>query len=114
MAVRLVYPPISDGFGPSFTKRREYLPLLQIYIRDLDSPFGTFVNDVKIKNIVKLQTGDIVVCLSSAWVLQMVYDSLCLQSLGTQIPRNSNTPGYITDEQLKPVIARVTLMGIGS
>lgn len=53
------------------------------------------MNDIKIKNITVLRTGDII-------------------NLGVQIPRNSNTPTYITDEQLKPIIAKVTLKGVVS
>lgn len=34
---------------------------LQINIRDLDTPFGTFVNDTKIKGSVQLKTGDVIV-----------------------------------------------------
>ncbi|GLB39012.1 putative FHA domain containing protein [Lyophyllum shimeji] len=67
----------------------------QVYIRDLDSPFGTYVNDVKIKTTKALKTNDMI-------------------RLGSSISRNSNTPGDITDEQLKPIIAKVTLAGISS
>ncbi|KAF5383240.1 hypothetical protein D9615_004865 [Tricholomella constricta] len=67
----------------------------QVYIRDLDSPFGTYVNDVKIKKAVVLSSGDII-------------------SLGSKISRNANTPSYITDDHLKPVIAKVTLAGVSS
>ena len=34
------------------------------------------------------------------------------QSLGEQIPRNIATPINITDEQLKPIIAKVHLSGV--
>jgi pSer/pThr/pTyr-binding forkhead associated (FHA) protein len=43
--------------------------LHQVYIRDLDSPFGTFVNGVKITTDTLLQQGDVFVCLNRA-VLQ--------------------------------------------
>ncbi|WP_369292954.1 FHA domain-containing protein, partial [Alkalibacillus haloalkaliphilus] len=33
----------------------------QVYIRDLDTPFGTYVNDVKIKITKALKTDDIIV-----------------------------------------------------
>ncbi|RDB18395.1 hypothetical protein Hypma_000353 [Hypsizygus marmoreus] len=64
-----------------------------VYIHDKESPFGTYVNDAKITKPTMLKTGDII-------------------SLGSQIPRNSHTPGYITDEHLKPIIAKVTLVGV--
>lgn len=67
----------------------------QVWIRDLDSPFGTYVNDVKIKTTKVLKTNDII-------------------SLGSNISRNANTPNDITDAQLKPIIAKVTLAGISS
>ncbi|KAG5653303.1 hypothetical protein H0H81_001263 [Sphagnurus paluster] len=66
---------------------------IQIYIRDLDSPFGTYLNELRINGTKVLKTGDIV-------------------SLGTQIARNSKTPSYITDDHLKPIIAKVTLVGV--
>ncbi|KAF8638979.1 hypothetical protein AX17_001811 [Amanita inopinata Kibby_2008] len=62
----------------------------QIMFRDLDAPFGTFVNGVRLKGETILKSGDIV-------------------SLGQQLPRNSKTPTSITDDHLKPVIAKVTI-----
>lgn len=44
--------------------------LHQVYIRDLDSPFGTFVNGVKITTDTLLRQGDVLVCLDRA-VLQL-------------------------------------------
>ncbi|KAF8997760.1 hypothetical protein BDQ17DRAFT_1362968 [Cyathus striatus] len=64
----------------------------QVVIRDLDSPFGTFVNNVKITAETTLNDGDIV-------------------RLGSPIPRNSRTPAYITDDHLKPIIAKITILG---
>ncbi|KAL0958441.1 hypothetical protein HGRIS_000584 [Hohenbuehelia grisea] len=65
----------------------------RIYIRDLDSPFGTYVNDARVNgNPVTLKKGDTI-------------------SLGHPIARNSNTPSYITDDHLKPIIARISLSG---
>ncbi|KAF8067979.1 hypothetical protein FPV67DRAFT_1652877 [Lyophyllum atratum] len=67
----------------------------QVHIRDLDSPFGTYVNDLKIEKTTALKSGDII-------------------TLGSKISRNSKTPSDITDEQLKPVVAKVTLAGVSS
>ncbi|KAF4562597.1 FHA domain-containing protein [Pleurotus pulmonarius] len=64
----------------------------KIFIRDLDSPFGTYVNDIKITGPTQLKRGDII-------------------SLGLHIPRNGKTPAYISDDELKPIIARVALTG---
>ncbi|KDQ25302.1 hypothetical protein PLEOSDRAFT_1090002 [Pleurotus ostreatus PC15] len=64
----------------------------KIFIRDLDSPFGTYVNDIKITGPTQLKRGDII-------------------SLGLHIPRNGKTPAYILDDELKPIIARVALTG---
>ncbi|KAK0206202.1 hypothetical protein DFS33DRAFT_1381328 [Desarmillaria ectypa] len=64
----------------------------RIYIRDLESPFGTFVNDVKIRTDVTLKTGDIL-------------------ALGKTLVRNMNTPSDITDDQLKCIVAKVTVVG---
>lgn len=41
----------------------------QVYIRDMDSPFGTFVNGVRITTDTLLRQGDVLVCLDRA-VLQ--------------------------------------------
>ncbi|KAG7448939.1 uncharacterized protein BT62DRAFT_653610 [Guyanagaster necrorhizus] len=54
----------------------------RIYIRDLDSPFGTFVNDVRIESNFALKTGDILV-------------------LGKFLIRNMNTPADITDDPVE-------------
>jgi hypothetical protein len=65
-----------------------------LHIRDLDAGFGTFVNGAKIspRKPIPLKKGDII-------------------SLGHAIQRNNSTPSYITDEQLKPIVARVDLVG---
>ncbi|KIY48713.1 hypothetical protein FISHEDRAFT_73366 [Fistulina hepatica ATCC 64428] len=62
----------------------------KVYIRDMDSAFGTFINDRRISGAAVLHSGD----------------SL---RLGSPIARNSNTPCDISDDQLKAVIARVSL-----
>ncbi|KIK70037.1 hypothetical protein GYMLUDRAFT_67293 [Collybiopsis luxurians FD-317 M1] len=67
----------------------------QIYIRDLDSAFGTFVNGVKLTGEIALKNGDTL-------------------RLGTHIDRNANTPAYVTDEHLLPVVAKVTCVGVSS
>ncbi|KAK0231118.1 hypothetical protein IW262DRAFT_1292065 [Armillaria fumosa] len=64
----------------------------RIYIRDLESPFGTFLNDVKISTDFALKTGDIL-------------------ALGKPLVRNTNTPSDITDDQLKCIVAKVTVVG---
>lgn len=74
------------------------------------------MNDVKIKDTTVLKTGDIVVrrvivALLFAQKSSMVFP---LQSLGVQISRNRNTPTYITDDQLKPITAKVALAGVAS
>ncbi|KAF9029108.1 hypothetical protein BDZ89DRAFT_1065633 [Hymenopellis radicata] len=67
----------------------------QVYLRDLDSAFGTYVNGAKVRSAVTLKTGDTL-------------------ALGTKIDRNSRTPSNITDEQLLSITAKVTIVGITS
>ncbi|KAF5318712.1 hypothetical protein D9619_010732 [Psilocybe cf. subviscida] len=62
----------------------------KVYIKDLDSAFGTFVNGSRISGETQLNSGDIL-------------------SLGSPIPRNDKTPVYITNLHLVPVIAKVVL-----
>ncbi|PFH49368.1 hypothetical protein AMATHDRAFT_63324 [Amanita thiersii Skay4041] len=63
----------------------------QVIFRDLESPFGTFVNDKKLGvEEISLKTGDII-------------------RLGYQITRNQRTPSDITDDHLKPIIVKVTI-----
>lgn len=38
---------------------------VKVYIRDLSSAFGTFINGLKISQVTSLKTGDTVVCFSS-------------------------------------------------
>ncbi|PPR03649.1 hypothetical protein CVT24_007763 [Panaeolus cyanescens] len=61
----------------------------RIFIRDLDSAFGTYVNGLRISKDATLKAGDTI-------------------SLGTRIARNAKTPAYITDFHLIPIIATVT------
>ncbi|KAG6910745.1 hypothetical protein DXG01_008277 [Tephrocybe rancida] len=68
---------------------------VEVYIRDLDTPFGTYVNNVKVTGTRVIRAGDVI-------------------SLGSKIARNSNTPKYISDEHLKPIMAKVSLSGITS
>ncbi|EGO03358.1 hypothetical protein SERLA73DRAFT_46050 [Serpula lacrymans var. lacrymans S7.3] len=65
----------------------------QVLIRDHRSLYGTYVNGIKIEQQTLLQSGDIV-------------------TLGVQLRRSKDIPNYITDQQLKPIIATVTLKGI--
>jgi len=65
----------------------------KVYIRDLESAFGTFVNGLRISKSISLKTGDTI-------------------SLGSRIARNEKTPAYITDFHLCPVIAKVSLTGV--
>ncbi|KAG6827445.1 hypothetical protein H0H92_011742 [Tricholoma furcatifolium] len=67
---------------------------VEVYIRDLDSPFGTYVNNVKVTGTRVIRPGDVI-------------------TLGSKIPRNTNTPKYISDEHLKPIIAKVSITGVG-
>ncbi|KDR72657.1 hypothetical protein GALMADRAFT_142954 [Galerina marginata CBS 339.88] len=71
------------------------LPLMQVYIRDLDSAFGTYVNAMRISKTTILKAGD----------------TICL---GSRIARNGKTPAYITDFHLSPVVAKVSLSGVSS
>lgn len=52
--VSLVHP------GPIY-RCRIYSPTLQVMLRDLDAPFGTFVNSVKLAGEMALNSGDIIV-----------------------------------------------------
>ncbi|KAF8799780.1 hypothetical protein BYT27DRAFT_7005378, partial [Phlegmacium glaucopus] len=65
----------------------------RVYIRDLNSPFGTFVNGLKISKVTTLLTGDTV-------------------SLGSRLPRSDKTPAYITDLHLTPVIMKVSFENV--
>ncbi|KAJ4466821.1 hypothetical protein C8J55DRAFT_526434 [Lentinula edodes] len=67
----------------------------QIFIRDLESAFGTYVNGTRISGDVALADNDTL-------------------TLGIAVGRNVNTPAYVTDEHLKPVIAKVTCIGVSS
>ncbi|KIM42424.1 hypothetical protein M413DRAFT_444842 [Hebeloma cylindrosporum] len=67
----------------------------KIYIRDLESAFGTFVNGLRISKGTVLKTGDTI-------------------SLGSRIARNDKTPAYITEFHLCPVIAQVSLAGVSA
>ncbi|TFK23515.1 hypothetical protein FA15DRAFT_757195 [Coprinopsis marcescibilis] len=60
----------------------------RVYIQDLSSAFGTFLNGSRITQPTALKSGDII-------------------TLGTTISRSANTPSYITDHHLKPVIAEL-------
>ncbi|KIY67798.1 hypothetical protein CYLTODRAFT_422247 [Cylindrobasidium torrendii FP15055 ss-10] len=64
-----------------------------VYVRDLGSETGTYVNGVKIGEPVPLQTGDIV-------------------SLGTKLVRNAKMPAAIVEEQLLNISAKVSIVGI--
>ncbi|KAF9071784.1 hypothetical protein BDP27DRAFT_1218387 [Rhodocollybia butyracea] len=67
----------------------------QIYVRDLESAFGTYVNGIRVNGTVALKNND----------------TLCL---GAKIVRNANTPAYVTDEHLRPIVAKVTCLGVPS
>ncbi len=51
------------GLFPSSPAHRckIYSPTLQVMLRDLDSPFGTFVNGTKVAGETVLKTGDVIV-----------------------------------------------------
>ncbi|KAJ3724159.1 hypothetical protein DFJ43DRAFT_641901 [Lentinula guzmanii] len=66
-----------------------------IFIRDLGSVFGTYVNGTRITGEVALKDNDTL-------------------TLGVVVERNTNTPAYVADEQLLPVVANVTCVGVPS
>ncbi|KAK1220859.1 hypothetical protein PQX77_016338 [Marasmius sp. AFHP31] len=68
-----------------------------LYIRDLGTGYGTFVNGIRLEghHDYALQRGDIL-------------------TLGSHIARNANTPTYIVEEQLKPIIARISFSGVNN
>ncbi|KAL1741090.1 hypothetical protein HDZ31DRAFT_46169 [Schizophyllum fasciatum] len=68
-----------------------YLENGKILLRDLDSPFGTFVNTQPVRQPTPLKAGDVI-------------------TLGKRIARNAKTPRDITDDQLRPVILQVTVL----
>ncbi|KAJ8589480.1 hypothetical protein M405DRAFT_817873 [Rhizopogon salebrosus TDB-379] len=65
----------------------------QILIRDQKTTHGTYVNDVRIVQQTLLQSGDVLM-------------------LGTPISRSSAVPANVTNDQLKPIKARVTIIGV--
>ncbi|EPQ53451.1 hypothetical protein GLOTRDRAFT_28396, partial [Gloeophyllum trabeum ATCC 11539] len=94
------FPPLDDsgretggGLGDS-----EDLPLSpahaelwaengHVYIRDLGSKHGTYVNDVRITGPSPLKTDDILI-------------------LGFELPRSASTPRHLTSHDLKPIVAK--------
>lgn len=85
---------VRTGISPlpvSTSHAEVWLSGSKVYIRDTDSPFGTFVNGVKITTDTLLRQGDVL-------------------SLGSPVQRNSQTPAYITDDHLKPIIAKIALV----
>ncbi|KAG7086875.1 hypothetical protein E1B28_002795 [Marasmius oreades] len=66
-----------------------------LYIRDLGTGYGTFVNGARLEGPYALKRGDIL-------------------KLGVEIPRNANTPPYIADEELKPILARISFSGVSN
>ncbi|KDQ60396.1 hypothetical protein JAAARDRAFT_32794 [Jaapia argillacea MUCL 33604] len=65
----------------------------KVYIRDLASKHGTYVNDSKITGATALKSGDII-------------------TLGVEQIRWKDTPRYITDDHLQSVKAKVTIVGV--
>ncbi|KAG6844864.1 hypothetical protein H0H87_002987 [Tephrocybe sp. NHM501043] len=47
---------------------------LEVYIRDLDSPFGTYVNNIKVTGTRIIRAGDIIVCCASTSVVRIGLD----------------------------------------
>ncbi|KAF8189303.1 hypothetical protein BJ912DRAFT_377316 [Pholiota molesta] len=82
-------PPVSP-LPLSSSHAEVWLDGGNVYVRDLDSAFGTFVNGLRIAKSNPLKTGDTI-------------------TLGSRIPRNEKTPAYITDLHLSPVIIKVSL-----
>ncbi|KAF6756377.1 hypothetical protein DFP72DRAFT_284597 [Ephemerocybe angulata] len=62
----------------------------KVFISDMGAAFKTFVNGACVTNEMELRSGD-------------------LLALGSKIPRNRNTPAHITDDQLKPLVAVITI-----
>ncbi|KIL64078.1 hypothetical protein M378DRAFT_163556 [Amanita muscaria Koide BX008] len=60
----------------------------QLMLRDLETPFGTFVNGTRIIGEHILKSGDVI-------------------SLGYKLSRNDKTPAHVADDHLRPVIAKV-------
>ncbi|KAG2151144.1 uncharacterized protein EDB93DRAFT_295675 [Suillus bovinus] len=65
----------------------------QILIRDQNTAHGTYVNGTRIVQQTLLQNGDIL-------------------TLGVPIIRSSSIPGNVTNAQLKPIKAMVTIVGV--
>ncbi|KAG1906295.1 uncharacterized protein F5891DRAFT_942029 [Suillus fuscotomentosus] len=65
----------------------------QILIRDQNTTHGTYVNGIRIVQQTLLQNGDIL-------------------TLGAPIMRSSSIPNHVTDAQLKPIKATVTIVGV--
>ncbi|ETW76046.1 forkhead-associated protein 1 [Heterobasidion irregulare TC 32-1] len=76
--------PVSEAHAQLYTHNG------QVYIDDLGSAHGTWVDGQKIKIPTPLRTGSII-------------------ELGVQRERTAGTPASITDEYLKPVAAKVTV-----
>ncbi|KAK1225974.1 hypothetical protein PQX77_011042 [Marasmius sp. AFHP31] len=87
-----------------------------LYIRDLGTGYGTFVNGVKLEahHDYALQRGDILVRTFRIAVLALANIAAVSKTLGRPIARNANTPSYIVEEQLKPVIARISFSGVNN
>lgn len=65
----------------------------QILIRDQNTAYGTYVNGIRIVQQTLLQNGDIL-------------------TLGVPIIRSSGVPANVTNAQLKPIKAMVTIVGV--
>ncbi|OJA20609.1 hypothetical protein AZE42_07757 [Rhizopogon vesiculosus] len=70
-----------------------WLQSKQILIRDQKTAYGTYVNGVRIVQQTLLQNGDIL-------------------TLGAPISRSSAVPAKVTNDQLKPIKALVTIVGV--
>jgi len=81
-----------------------------VYIRDLKSQYGTFVNGVKIARPSLLQSGDIIVCFTISLTVGITHQSF--QTLGVEVSRTGLTSSSLTDDQLKPIVAKVTFSGL--
>ncbi|KAG1729506.1 uncharacterized protein EDB91DRAFT_810891 [Suillus paluster] len=65
----------------------------QVLIRDQNTTHGTYVNGIRIVQQTLLQNGDIL-------------------TLGVPINRSSGVPANVTNDQLKPIKAIVTIVGV--
>jgi hypothetical protein len=83
----------------------------QVLIRDQHTAHGTYVNGIRIVQQTLLQNGDILVSIrvsNAVYTLKFTF----LQTLGVPITRSPDVPANVTNAQLKPIKAMVTIVGV--